>query len=201
MSKHDFDALVVGSGPNGLAAAITLQKAGLSVLLIEGKKTVGGGLRSGELTLPGFTHDICSAIHPLAIGSPFFSKLPLHDHGLEYIFPTLAAAHPFDDGTAAVLDKSLEHTAHMLGKDERTYLRLFSPLVKQWNDLALDILGPLHIPRNPVLLARFGLQALQSGGMIASQFSTERGKGLWAGMTGHSMLPLSNSLRQQLDLF
>jgi phytoene dehydrogenase-like protein len=191
VNKHDFDALVVGSGPNGLAAAITLQLAGLSVLLIEGKKTIGGGLRSGELTLPGFTHDICSAIHPLAAGSPFFTKLPLHEHGLEYIFPTLAAAHPFDDGNAAVLDKSLEHTAHMLGKDERTYRRLFTPLVKQWNELSKDILGPLHFPDNPMLLARFGLQALQSGRMISAQFSTDRAKGLWAGMTAHSMLPLS----------
>jgi phytoene dehydrogenase-like protein len=191
VNNHDFDALVVGSGPNGLAAAITLQQAGLSVLLIEGKKTIGGGLRSGELTLPGFTHDICSAIHPLAAGSPFFTKLPLHEHGLEYIYPTLAAAHPFDDGNAAVLDKSLEHTAHMLGKDERTYLRLFTPLVKQWTELSKDILGPLHFPDNPILLARFGLQALQSGRMISAQFSTDRAKGLWAGMTAHSMLPLS----------
>src|ERR1700712_3555191 len=107
MAKQDYDAVIVGSGPNGLAAAITLQKAGLSVLLIEAKDTIGGGLRTSELTLPGFKHDICSAIHPLAAGSPFFQQLPLHKYGLEYIYPEVAAAHPFDGGTAAALTKSV----------------------------------------------------------------------------------------------
>ena len=117
MPKQDVDVVVVGSGPNGLAAAIALQQAGLSVLIIEGKQTIGGGLRSAELTLPGFTHDICSAIHPMAAGSPFFQTLPLQQHGLEYIYPPLAAAHPFDDGTAAILAKSLTETADHLGID------------------------------------------------------------------------------------
>src|SRR4051812_12774858 len=107
MTKKEFDAVVVGSGPNGLAAAITLQKAGLSVLLIEAKDTIGGGLRTKELTLPGFKQDICSAIHPLAAGSPFFQQLPLHEFGLEYVYPKVAAAHPFDDGTAAALTRSV----------------------------------------------------------------------------------------------
>src|SRR5512141_1903195 len=108
MRKQEFDAVVVGSGPNGLAAAITLQQEGLSVLIIESKTTIGGGLRSAELTLPGYTHDVCSAIHPMATGSPFFQTLPLHEHGLEYIYPSIAAAHPFDNGTAAILVKSVE---------------------------------------------------------------------------------------------
>src|SRR5690349_20953003 len=118
----EFDAVVVGSGPNGLAAAITMQKAGLSVLLVEAKDTIGGGLRTKELTLPGFKHDVCSAIHPLAAGSPFFQQLPLHEHGLEYIYPEVSAAHPFDDGTAASLTRSLNETAASFGKDEKSYL-------------------------------------------------------------------------------
>src|SRR5438128_4069324 len=112
MSSKDFDSVVIGSGPNGLAAAITMQRAGLSVLLLEAKDTIGGGLRTKELTLPGFRHDVCSAIHPMAAGSPFFQQLPLHQYGLEYIYPKIAAAHPFDDGTAAALTSSLEETAH-----------------------------------------------------------------------------------------
>ncbi len=115
VNKTDYDAIVVGSGPNGLAAAITMQQAGLSVLLVEAKETIGGGMRSAELTLPHFIHDVCSAIHPLAVCSPFFKTLPLEKHGLEFIYPTIAAAHPFDDGTAAALYKSIEQTAKAIG--------------------------------------------------------------------------------------
>src|SRR5207344_426378 len=128
MSKKDFDAVIVGSGPNGLAAAIVMQQAGLSVLLVEAKDTIGGGLRSAELTLPGFTHDICSAIHPLAAASPFFSTLPLNEHGLEYIYPPVSAAHPFDDGTAAILTKSINETAIRFGEDKDVYLKLIEPI-------------------------------------------------------------------------
>src|ERR1700712_1079268 len=117
LEKREYDAVIVGSGPNGLAAAILMQQSGLSVLLAEAKATVGGGMRSAELTLPGFTHDICSAIHPLAMSSPFFNKIPLWQHGLEFIHPPLLAAHPFDDGSAAVLDSSLKKTASLLGED------------------------------------------------------------------------------------
>src|ERR1700722_1253254 len=109
--RRDFDAIVVGSGPNGLAAAILMQQKGLSVLLVEGKNTIGGGLRSAALTLPGYLHDICSAVHPLAVASPFFETLPLSNYGLEYIFPAIAAAHPFDNGTATIIKKSIEETA------------------------------------------------------------------------------------------
>src|SRR3954454_12803062 len=119
MSKKDYDVVVVGSGPNGLAAAITMQYNGLSVLLLEAKDTIGGGSRTKELTLPGFRHDVCSAIHPLAAGSPFFRKLPLHQYGLEYFYPKVSAAHPFDDGTTAALIKSIEETAQYLGADEK----------------------------------------------------------------------------------
>ena len=160
MDKTDFDAVVVGSGPNGLAAAITLQQAGLSVLVLEGKPEIGGGLRSSELTLPGFIHDTCSAIHPLAINSPFFRTLPLGAYGLEYIEPPIAAAHPFDDGTAAILTRSVDETARWLGPDEKAYLNVFKPLVDQWPRIDFDVLGPLTFPKHPLDFAQFGLKAL-----------------------------------------
>lgn len=191
MTKTDFDAIVVGSGPNGLAAAITLQQKGLSVLLVEGKPTIGGGLRSAELTLPGFTHDICSAIHPLAVASPFFQTLPLEKHGLEFINPPVSAAHPFDDGTAAALLPSIQETAARLGKDEQAYLNIIQPLVNIWQKLLPELLGPLKLPKYPIAMARFGLNALQPATLLAKRFSTEAAKGLLAGAAAHSILPLS----------
>jgi phytoene dehydrogenase-like protein len=189
---YDYDAIVVGSGPNGLAAAILLQQNGLSVLVIEGKDKIGGGLRTEELTLPGFLHDVCSAIHPLAAGSPFFETLPLHEHGLEYIDPEIAAAHPFDDGTAAVLKKSVIETAAQFGVDEKAYLELMQPLVNSWPGIAADVLAPLHFPKHPIDIARFGLNALTSATHLAKRFETEEGKGLLAGMAAHSIQPLTN---------
>lgn len=200
MGKPDFDAVVVGSGPNGLAAAIALQQQGLSVLIIEGKDEIGGGLRSAELTLPGFVHDVCSAVHPLAIGSPFFNTLPLQEHGLSYIFPDLAAAHPFDDGTAAVLGSSIEETARLLGSDEQAYLKLLKPLVKDWPDIAPDVLGPLHFPKHPIAMAKFGLNALTSATFLAKRFKTAAARGLWAGMAAHSIQPLSNLTTSAIGL-
>jgi phytoene dehydrogenase-like protein len=192
LSRTDFDAVVVGSGPNGLAGAVVLQLAGLSVLIIEGKETIGGGLRSAELTLPGFTHDICSAIHPLAAGSPLFSRLPLAEHGLEFIYPKFAAAHPFDDGSAAVLTKSLEETASSLGADSKNYKKLIGSLVQDWPSIINNILSPLSFPKSPLALSRFGLNALPSAEFISKKFSTEKAKGLWAGMAAHSITPLNN---------
>lgn len=192
LEKHDFDAVVVGSGPNGLAAAIYLQQNGLSVLLLEAKAEIGGGLRSAELTLPGYTHDICSAIHPLAVASPFFGSLPLAEHGLEYIYPEIDAAHPFDDGTAAVLKRSVNETAALLGADEQAYLRLLGPVVKDWPKIAPDVLGPLHFPKHPLAMARFGLPALTSAEHLAKRFNTAHAKGFFAGMAAHAMQPLTN---------
>ncbi len=200
MAKKDFDAVVVGSGPNGLAAGIFLQQKGLSVLIIEGKDTIGGGLRSAELTLPGFTHDICSAIHPLALGSPFFKTLPLHEHGLQYGFPTLAAAHPFDDGTAAVLHKTAAQTAQALGVDGQAYLDLMQPLVEDWPLLAPDVLGPLKFPKHPLLMAKFGLNALTSASYLVKKFKQKEARGLWAGMAAHSIQPLSNLTTSAIGL-
>jgi len=192
LEKRDFDAIVVGSGPNGLAAAVLMQQRGLSVLLLEGKETIGGGLRSAELTLPGYLHDVCSAVHPLAVASPFFGQLPLYDHGLEYIYPELPAAHPFDNGTVAVIKNSIEETARLLGKDEATYRSLMEPIVKDWPLIAPDVLGPLRYPKHPLAMASFGLKALSSATWLSRRFTTAVGKGLFAGMAAHSIQPLSN---------
>ena len=191
LEKKDYDAVVVGSGPNGLAAAIALQREGLAVLLLESKPTLGGGMRSARLTLPGFTHDICSTAHPMAAASPFFQTLPLAQHGLEYIHPTVPAAHPFDDGTAALLHRSLHKTALLLGDDEKQWLRLFHPLVADWRTLAPDLLAPLHYPAHPAKMARFGWKALSAATTLSRRFTTPAAKGLWAGMAAHSILPLS----------
>ncbi|HEY4287560.1 MAG TPA: NAD(P)/FAD-dependent oxidoreductase [Puia sp.] len=190
--RHDYDAVVVGSGPNGLAAAITLQRAGLSVLLMEGSKAIGGGMRSAELTLPGFIHDICSAVHPLAAGSPFFDTLPLQAHGLEYLYPAVAAAHPQDDGSAALLAGSVEDMAARLGRDKKAYMELMGPLVRDWPLLAPEILGPLRFPEHPLVLARFGLKGLTSVTSLARRFETAGARALVAGMAAHSIQPLSN---------
>jgi phytoene dehydrogenase-like protein len=169
-----------------------MQQAGLSVLVVEAKDTIGGGLRSAELTLPRFVHDVCSAIHPMAAGSPFFKTLPLHQHGLEFIQPTIHAAHPFDDGTAAVLYSSVEDTANALGDDKTSYTKLIQPLVNNWPQIANDVLGPLHFPKHPISMTRFGLNALRSAKHLSKHFHSKHAKGLWAGMAAHSMLPLTN---------
>jgi phytoene dehydrogenase-like protein len=186
------DAVVVGSGPNGLAAAIELARNGHSVTVYEANDTIGGGCRSAELTLPGFVHDICSAFHPLAAASPFFSSLDLRRDGLEWIEPPAALAHPLDDGTAVVLERSLGATAASLGEDGRSYRRLVAPLVAEWTDLAADALGPLiRIPRHPLVLMRLGLPGLlpaRALGRLA--FRGERARALFAGLAAHSVLPL-----------
>ncbi|MBA9076955.1 phytoene desaturase family protein [Rufibacter quisquiliarum] len=201
MEKRDFDAVVVGSGPNGLAAAITLQEAGLNVLLVEAKDTIGGGLRTKELTLPGFHHDVCSAIHPLAAQSPYFKNLPLHQHGLEYIYPSVAAAHPFDNGTAAALLPSLAETAQRLGTDAKAYHRVTEALVKDWPQLAPAVLGPLRFPRHPIAMAQFGLKAMAPATTLANHyFKTLDARGLWAGMAAHSIIPLSHMATSAIGL-
>jgi phytoene dehydrogenase-like protein len=191
-SLTDYDAVVVGSGPNGLAAAILLQQKGLSVLVLEAKSTIGGGLRSAELTLPGYLHDICSAVHPLAAGSPFFQTLPLAEHGLEFIYPPVAAAHPLEGDVAAMLIGTVEETAEKLGGDADVYRGLVGPVVRDWGDLAPVLLGPLHFPKNPLMLARFGLKGLPSAASLAQRFRTREARALVAGMAAHGMLPLTN---------
>jgi phytoene dehydrogenase-like protein len=196
----DYDAVVVGSGPNGLAAAIVLQQKGLSVLVLEGKSTIGGGLRSAELTLPGYVHDICSAVHPLAVGSPFFQTLPLAEHGLEFIYPPVAAAHPLDGGNAVLLAGTVEEAAARLGEDAAVYRKLVGPVVRHWPALAPELLGPLHFPRDPLMLARFGLKGLPSATWLAGKFRTRDARALLAGMAAHGMQPLTNWLTAAITL-
>ena len=185
------DAVVVGAGPNGLAAAVEMARAGLSVRVLEAADTVGGGARSAELTLPGFVHDVCSAIHPLGIASPFFRSLPLADHGLEWVKPPAALAHPFDDGGAALLARSPDAAMPTLGEDDERWRRLFAPLVRDPESLLDEILAPLHVPAHPLTLARFGLRALLPATTVARRsFRGARARGLFAGLAAHSMLPL-----------
>ncbi len=187
-----YDAVVVGSGPNGLAAAIRLAQAGCAVLVLEANAAIGGGTRTAELTLPGFHHDVCSALHPLGLGSPFFRTLPLAQHGLQWIQPELPLAHPFEDGTAAVLKRSVAETAAGLGSDHRAWDRLMGPLVANWENLAAEFLQPmLHLPRHPFALARFGVRALPSGcGLAQHWFKEEPARALFGGLAAHSFLPL-----------
>lgn len=191
MLKDKYDAVVVGSGPNGLAAAIVLQQKGLEVLLIEGKETIGGGLRSSEQLLPGYVLDVCSAIHPMAVQSPFFKSLALEDYGLKFIHPAVLAAHPMDGGDSVGLFPSLVDTAAQLGLDEDRYMQFFGRLSRSWPALIEDVLAPLHIPKRPLDMIRFGYKALPSAKYTARSFKTEKLKALWAGMAGHAMLPLN----------
>jgi phytoene dehydrogenase-like protein len=185
------DAIVVGAGPNGLSAAIALAQVGLSVHVVEAADTVGGGARSAELTLPGFVHDVCSAIHPLGVASPFLSTLPLAERGVEWIEPPAALAHPFDDGTAALLERSPEAAVRGIGEDEDRWRRLFAPLVRRSEPLLEDVLAPLHLPAHPVGLARFGARAMLPATTLARlSFRDSRSRGLFAGLAAHSMLPL-----------
>jgi phytoene dehydrogenase-like protein len=195
------DAVVIGSGPNGLAAAIVIAQTGRKVIVFEAEPTIGGGARSAELTLPGFTHDICSAVHPSAVASPFFQSLPLAKYGLEWIEPPVMLAHPFDDGSAAVVYRSLERTATNLGRDAHAYERLMRPLVDGWPRLQTSILGPLRWPQHPVALARFGLHAFRSArGLAEGSFETKSARGLFAGLAAHAMLPLDHLLTAGVGL-
>ena len=190
-----YDAIVVGSGPNGLAAAVALAREGRSVLLREGASEVGGGLRSAELTEPGVVHDVCATIHPLAAGSPFLRSLPLAEHGLELIRSPAPLAHPLDDGTAAVLERGVAETAAALVEDDERYSRVVEPLVRDWERIEKTVLGPVaHVPRHPFAALRFGLQAVRSAdGAARSLFEGERARALFAGCAGHAMLPFHKS--------
>lgn len=192
-NPRPYDAIVVGAGPNGLAAAITLARARRRVLLVEGADTVGGGTRTAEITLPGFRHDVCSAIHPLGVGSYFFRTLPLDRYGLRWIESPIQIAHPLDDGTAAVLYRSVERTAKGLGRDGAFYKLLMGPLVRSWPRIERNVLGPFRFPRHPFLMARFGIFALLPASILARiAFRGEHARALFAGVAAHSMLPLSD---------
>jgi phytoene dehydrogenase-like protein len=186
------DAIIIGSGPNGLAAAITLARAGCSVRVYEANATIGGGARSAELTLPGFVHDVCSAVHPLAAGSPFFKTLPLERFGLEWVQPEIPLAHPLDNGSAACLWKDVDVTAEQLDEDSGAYRRLMKPLARHWENLSAEFLQPmLHWPKHPITLAHFGILAVCPATLLAQLvFKAEPARALFAGIAAHSFLPL-----------
>jgi phytoene dehydrogenase-like protein len=186
-----YDAVVVGAGPNGLSAAVELARNGLSVAVIEAESTIGGGARSAEITLPGFVHDLGSAIHPFGYASPYFRSLPLEDHGLEWIHPPAPLAHPFDDGTAAMLERSTEATGITLGPDAEAYRKVMDPLVADARTIVATLTGSPEVPPHLLALAVAVLRSLRSARRIATDtFQSEKAKGLFAGNAAHSFLPL-----------
>ena len=195
--RDDWDGVVVGSGPNGLAAAITLARQGWRVAVLEAKETIGGGARSAELTLPGYVHDVCSAIHATAAVSPFFQGLSLEAHGLEWVNPPMCVAHPLDDGSAVALHPSIEATGESVGAgggsgDADAYQKLMRPLVNGWGSLQSDLLGPMRWPRHPLSMAKFGRHGLRSAKSLGyGTFRGERARALFAGLAAHSLLPLN----------
>ena len=195
-------ANVIGSGPNGLAAAIVLAQYGFDVHVFEAEAQPGGAARTLPLTLPGFLHDFGSAVMPMAIGSPFFRSLPLADFGLQWIHPDAPLAHPLDDGTAVILERNLDQTVHALGEDGKGWRGLFSTLAGHWFELAPNLLGPIvRFPRHPLLMAEFGLRALQpSTRIMRSEFRGERARALFAGMAAHSFLGLDEPLSSAFAL-
>jgi phytoene dehydrogenase-like protein len=190
---NDPDIVIIGSGPNGLAAAVYLAQQGADVLLLEAKDKLGGGARTAELTLPGFAHDVCSAVHPMGVLSPFFRTLPLDEHGLHWIRPAASVAHPLDDQPAVLLRRSLDETAAGLGVDSDAYRRLLAPFLGDPQGFMRDALAPLGMPRHPLVMARFGLNGCRSAVGVARRFRDIRARALFAGCAGHSILPLDRA--------
>ena len=192
---------VIGSGPNGLSAGIVLAQAGYRVDVHEAASSIGGAARSGELTLPGFIHDLGSAVYPMAVSSPFFSKLPLGQHGLEWIWPQAAVAHPLDDGTAVLLERDLRETAAQFPSDAQSYRELFDPLVKNYATLFDEVFRPFRLPHHPLLMARFGARAVQPATVFArNRFRTARARALFAGIAAHSVSKLQSPLSAAFGL-
>jgi phytoene dehydrogenase-like protein len=192
-NNETYDAVVVGSGPNGLAAAVTIAQEGYSVLVLEAKDTIGGGTRTAELTLPGFLHDVCSAVHPLVLASPFFRSIDLNRFGLSWIHPPVPLAHPLDHENAVLLERSVDSTSDGLLQDADAYLRLFGHAVSDWENLVYDLLRPLGPPRHPFTLLYFGVRAMQSAVGLANRlFKGKRARAIFAGNSAHSILPLEH---------
>jgi phytoene dehydrogenase-like protein len=189
------DAIVVGSGPNGLACAVALAREGVAVTVIEAEREIGGGARSGELTVPGLIHDHCSAVHPMAVGSPFLQSLGLEQHGLEWRWPEIDLAHPLDDGTAGVMVKSIAETANGLGSDGAAWRRVFGSPAGHWDALAETLLHPiLRLPRHPLLLTRFGLAAAAPATLLARSWRTPQARALFGGVAAHALSPLNRPM-------
>lgn len=196
-----YDAVIIGSGPNGLAAGIYLQQRGLSTLIVEASDSVGGGMRTAQLTLDGFQHDVCSAVHPTGFLSPYFKTLELEKFGLEWVFPEASVAHPLDDENAVILYKSIDKTAESLGKDFKTYKSLLTPLAERMDWLLEDSLKPLGIPKHPLFLAKFGMKAALPASFYANiKFKEKRTKALFAGCAAHSILPFEKLMTTALGL-
>lgn len=199
-TNYRYDAVVVGAGPNGLSAAIHLAHQGLSVKVIEAADTIGGGMRTKELTLPGLKHDICSAIHPMAASSPYLKLLPLEDHGLEWIHPDYPLAHPMDDKPAVIGFKSLDATADSFGMDGQIYKNLIKPLSDNWDTLTRDLLAPIQFPSNPVKMVRFGLKALQPASRLVKNFKEPKASAFFGGLAAHSILSLDKAATSAIGL-
>jgi len=200
MPEATYDAVIIGSGPNGLAAAIHLAKKGLKTLVLEAAKTPGGGMRTKELTLPGFRHDVCSAVHPMGVASPFMRSLELENYGMRWLQPEVPLAHPLDGGRSVVLHRSLDETCAGLGKDGARYRRFFAQLVERADDLYADLLKPAGIPKNPVLMGRFGIGAGLPASVFARYFGTEEARALFAGNAAHSVMSLDMLLTSAIGL-
>lgn len=187
--RTQFDAIVVGSGPNGLAAAVAIARAGHSVVVYEAESEIGGGTRSAELTLPGFIHDICSSVHPMGASSPFFNELGLDRFGLRWVQPDAALAHPLENGDAAVLTRSFADDVAQFGQDAGAVRDWLGPFIESWSSISQDVLGPLGLPKHVAAMARFGWNALQPTTWTAAKLKTDKARAVLAGMAGHSMLP------------
>ena len=194
-------AIIVGSGPNGLAAAVRLARAGLDVTVLEARDSIGGGIRSAEMIVPGLVHDLCSAFHPIAAGSPFFAELDLGADALTWLQPTVDCAHPLDDGSAGVLYRSIDQTAEGMGSDGQRWRRLFQPMAAHFDDLFADASQPvLRVPRHPLTLARFGVGALLPATTVAHAWTTEQAKALWAGVAAHAFFRLDRPMTSAVGL-
>lgn len=196
----ELDAVIIGSGPNGLAAAVSLAQRGAKVLVLEGKDSVGGGLRTAELTLPGFHHDVCSAVHPMGILSPYLRTLPLEQHGLRWLLPESSVAHPLDDGPAVLLRRSIDETVAQLGGDARAYRKLVAPFLRDPHGLLEDALAPLRLPRHPIQMLRFGLLGMRSAEGLARRFDGTAARALLAGCAAHTILPFDRSFTAAITL-